>query len=495
MALQREPVSETHGRPVGPFLVGIDCGTQSAKVVVYDAAGTAVARGQQVLRPMERPRHGVVRHPDDDLWTAVVTASRRALEQFRAAGGDEVDIVGVGLCPIRCCKAFLDADGELVEPVMSWMDDHAYRPYLPESGATRWATTASGHLAHRFTGRFRDTAANNIELQWPIDTDTWQWSDDPAAYERHGISRDLLVELQLPGEVIGPLTEAAALATGLPAGVPVVQTANDKAVEMLGSGSLGETTALVSLGTYIAAMVHGTVNHREPQHFWTNFASIPHRYLYESNGVRRGMWTLTWFLDLLGDELAERAVSLGLSREEYLEREAATVPAGSDGLMIVLDWLAPTDKPFRKGMMLGFDARHTRGHVYRSIMEAIALTMKFHVDAMCTELGIVLDEVVVSGGGSHSPLFMQVFADVFGITASRAVGAGGASLGSAICAAVATGVHPDWESAVAAMAAPRESFAPDAANGAVYRQMADTVYHSIRDATDTLFERAYPIFN
>ncbi|MFN6118987.1 MAG: FGGY-family carbohydrate kinase [Actinomycetes bacterium] len=188
-------------------------------------------------------------------------------------------------------------------------------------------------------------------------------------------------------------------------------------------------------------------------------------------------------------------MSLGLSREEYLEREAATVPAGSDGLMIVLDWLAPTDKPFRKGMMLGFDARHTRGHVYRSIMEAIALTMKFHVDAMCTELGIVLDEVVVSGGGSHSPLFMQVFADVFGITASRTVGAGGASLGSAICAAGATGVHPDWESAVAAMAAPRESFAPDAANGTVYRQMADTVYHSIRDATDTLFERAYPIFH
>jgi sugar (pentulose or hexulose) kinase len=476
----------------GPYLVGVDCGTQSAKVVVFDAQGTPVARGQRPLRPMERPHHGVVLHPDDDLWDAIGDASRQAMAAF---DGDPADIAGVGICPIRCCKAYLRADGSLVEPVMSWMDDRAYRAYLPDDPSLTYATTASGYIAHRFTGQFRDTAANNIVLQWPIDTDTWQWSDDPALYEQHGVRRDQLFELQMPGEVIGPLTAAAAAATGLPAGVPVVATANDKAVEMLGAGSLGDTTALVSLGTYIAAMVHGSVNHRDPAHFWTNFASVPHRYLYESNGVRRGMWTLSWFLDLLGPEMGERAAAEGLSREAYLEREAAPLPAGSDGLMTVLDWLATTDKPFRKGMMLGFDARHSRGHVYRSILEAIALTMEHHVAAMCTELGITLTDIVVSGGGSHSPLFMQIFADVFGVPASRSVGSGGASLGSAICAAAATGVHPDIETAAARMAAARETFLPDPANGDTYRRLADTVYHSIRDHTDALFERAYPIFH
>jgi sugar (pentulose or hexulose) kinase len=476
----------------GPYLIGIDCGTQSAKVVVVDAAGTVVASAQQMLRPMSRPRHGVALHPDDDLWTAIASASRQAMAAFT---GDPADIAGVGICPIRCCKAFLDAQGDLVEPVMSWMDERAYRPYLPDDPRLAYATTASGYIAHRFTGRLVDTAANNIILQWPIDTDTWQWSDDPALYEQFGVRREQLFELQMPGEVIGPLTPAAAAATSIPAGVAVVHTANDKAVEMLGSGTLGESTALVSLGTYIAAMVHGHENHLSPANFWTNFACIPHRYLYESGGVRRGMWTLTWFLDLLGDEMAERAVSLGLSREEYLEREAAQVPAGSDGLMTVLDWLAPGDKPFRKGTMLGFDARHSRGHVYRSILEAIALTMKHHVDAMCTELGITLDEIVVSGGGSRSPLFMHIFADVFGITASRSTGASGASLGAAICAAAATGVHPDIATAAAHMASARESFLPDAANGAVYAQMNETVYPAIRAATDPLYQRAYPIFH
>ncbi len=476
----------------GPYLIGVDCGTQSAKVIVYDAAGNAVARGQQMLRPMDRPRHGVVVHPDDDLWAAITSASRQALAAFT---GEPSDIAAVGICPIRCNKAFLRADGSLVEPVISWMDDRAYRPYVPDDPEFVFATTSSGYVAHRFTGRFRDTAANNIGLQWPIDSDTWQWSDDPALYDAFALRRDQLFELQLPGEVIGGVTDEAAAATGIPAGLPVVQTANDKAVEMLGSGSLGETTALVSLGTYIAAMVHGHENHRHPKSFWTNFACIPHRYLYESNGVRRGMWTLTWFLDLLGDEVAERAVSLGLTREQYIEREAAQVPAGSDGLMTVLDWLATTDKPFRKGMMLGFDARHSRGHMYRSILEAIALTMKHHVDAMCDELGIALTEIVVSGGGSNSPLFMQIFADVFGIPASRNVDGGGASLGSAMCAAAAVGLYPDIETAAAAMAKGREAFVPDASNAEVYARMADTVYHDIRSHTDALFERAYPIFH
>ncbi len=480
----------------GPYLIGVDCGTQSAKVVIYDARGNVVSRGQQVLQPMSRPRHGVAFHPGDDLWESIAAASRQALAGF---DGNPLDIVGIGLCPIRCCKAFLKADGSLAEPVISWMDDRAYQPYVPDDPAVAYATTSSGYLAHRFTGEFRDTAANNISLQWPIDSDAWQWSDDPALYEQFGVTREMLFELQMPGDIIGRVTPGAAAATGIPVGIPVVATANDKAVETLGSGSLGETTALISLGTYIAAMVHGHENHQSATNFWTNFACVPNQYLYESNGVRRGMWTLTWFLDLLGDEVAERAASLGLSREEYIEREAERVPAGSDGLMTVLDWLAPTDKPFRKGMMLGFDARHTRGHIYRSILEAIALTMKDHVDAMCAELGITLEEIVVSGGGSRSPLFMRIFADVFGIPSSRNVDVngdgGGASLGAAICAAVATGVHPDFKIAAASMSTGRERFVPDPANCTVYARMSETVFHEIRSHTDSLFERAYPIFH
>jgi sugar (pentulose or hexulose) kinase len=133
--------------------------------------------------------------------------------------------------------------------------------------------------------------------------------------------------------------------------------------------------------------------------------------------------------------------------------------------------------------------------VYRSILEAIALTMKENVDAMCAELGIDLREVVVSGGGSNSPLFMQIFADVFGVPASRNTGSSGASLGSAICAAVATGVYPDFATAASAMQRSRESFAPDMANHDVYRRTNENVYRAIHDATDPILEQSFTIFH
>ena len=475
----------------GPYLIGIDGGTQSSKVAIFDVEGQVVAEASEPLRPMSRPRHGVAVHPDDDLWTSLAAASRRALDGFPDPGR----IAGVGLCTIRCCKAFLRADGSLVEPVLSWMDDRAYQPYLPDDPALAYATTSSGYLTHRLTGERRDTAANNILEQWPIDTDAWRWSDDAALFEKFRVTREMLFELQLPGDIAGTVTAEAAAATGIPVGLPVVATANDKAVEALAAGPLGETTALISLGTYIAGMVPGRENRTGTDSFWTNFACIPHRYLYESHGVRRGMWTLSWFLDLLGEETAATARALGLSREQYIEREAATVPAGSDGLLTVLDWLAPQEKPFRKGVMLGFDARHSRGHLYRSILEAIALTMKQNLDVMCDDLGIVLDEIAVSGGGASSPLFMSILADVFAVPATRSVGPGGASLGAAICAAAATGVAASVEDGVERMTGARERFVPSETNAAVYRRLDETVYRSIRDATDPILERSFPLFH
>jgi sugar (pentulose or hexulose) kinase len=474
------------------YIIGVDEGSQSCKVVIYDLEGNVVSEARQPLRPMSRPRNGIVEHPDDDLWDALVAAGQGAMASFP---GDPADILGVGLCTIRCERAFLKRDGSLAAPVMSWMDVRAYKPYVHENPETAYVTTSSGYMTQRLTGRFVDTAANYIEGQWPIDTDTWQWTHDEAVLRYWNIPREMLFELILPGDIAGPLTAEAAAATGFPAGIPVVVTANDKAVEALGSGSLGERTALVSLGTYIAAMVHGRENRKTPREFWTNFACVPHKYLYESHGIRRGMWTLTWFLDLLGPEFAAAAAAQGISREQLLEREAERVPAGSDGLMTVLDWLAPEDKPFRKGVMVGFDARHTRAHVYRSILEAIALTMKNRVDAMCAELGISLENIVISGGGASSALFMQIFADVFGIPSSRGVAGGGASLGSAICVAVATGAYPDFATAVARMTKDRETFVPDPAHAGLYRRMNEAVYRSLTEATDPVLQRSFPIFH
>lgn len=472
------------------YIVGVDGGSQSSKVVIFDLEGNIICEGKKALKPMHLPEPGIVEHPNDDLWDSIVEASKIAMERF---SGDKKDIIGLGLCTIRFCRALLKEDGTLAQPVMSWMDARVSKPYEHINHEVKYVTTSSGYITHRFTGNFHDTAAN-YQGQWPIDTDTWEWSENEEVIKQFQIPREMLFHLQMPGNVLGYVTKKAAEATGIPEGIPVVATANDKAVEALGAGLYAKNTALISLGTYIASMVNGTENPKGTTHFWTNFASTPNGYLYESNGIRRGMWTVSWFKNLLGEEFEERANMEGISAEERLNQEAKNVPAGSDGLMTVLDWLAPTDLPYKKGVMIGFDARHTRAHIYRSILEAIALTMKNKADAMCLELGINIDNIIISGGGSNSDVMMQIFADVFGIPSIRNVVNGSASLGSAICVAVALGEYDSYEKAIQKMVRIRDQFIPEMENHSLYLRLNDGVYKQITNYTDEIMKKSYQIF-
>ena len=75
----------------------------------------------------------------------------------------------------------------------------------------------------------------------------------------------MLFDVVKPGEILGYLTREAAALIGLPKGLPVVATAHDKAVEALGAGSLTPGTGLISLGTYIGALVHGRENRKDAE--------------------------------------------------------------------------------------------------------------------------------------------------------------------------------------------------------------------------------------
>jgi xylulokinase len=431
------------------YVVAIDNGSQSTKVSIVDADGRTHASARIALRPYESPRPGHAVHPDDDVWDSIATACRTALGRF---GGDRADIVAVGLCTIRFCRAILDGEGRLVEPMLSWMDSRVGLPFERTDERTRYVTTSSGYVSHRLTGEFTDAVAN-YQGVWPIDTRSWRWSDDPQAYRETGMPRDMLFDLVNPGERLGSVTSAAAAATGIPAGVAVYATANDKAVEALGAGLRSESELVLSLGTYVSSMTLGT-GPRESDAFWVNFGSRPGEYLYESEGIRRGMWTVSWFRSLLeseadasGGELGDRLYAL----EERLNLGAASVPPGSNGLMTTLDWLAPANAQHRRGALLGFDGSQGRHHIYRSILEGLAFTMADHAAAMETALDRRFDSIILTGGGARSELMATIVADVFGTVVKRAETDDAAGMGAAICAAVGSGIHSSWDEAVARM--------------------------------------------
>lgn len=469
------------------YLIGIDSGSQSTKAYIFDQHGKVVCSESEPIRPMISRKPGYVEHPDDDLWDCLKVVLKRLMKSFQ---GDIESIVGLGLCSIRCCRVFMKEDGNLAAPVMSWMDVRAYEKY-EDDPEIKYTGSTSGYLTYRLTGQFKDTVANAYQWQFPVDMDTWQWAKDSLYFESFKIPRDKLMEIMLPGSILGYVTEKVSEETSLPVGLPVVATANDKAVEALGSGLIEPNVGLVSLGTYITSMVYGSKNINDSTHFFTNLSCIPYHYLYESGGIRRGMWHISWFKEIIGEEYAKKAKAEGYSAEDFLAKEAYKVPAGSDGLMIVPDWLAPANQLYRKGYMIGFDDRHTRGHIYRSLLEGIAMTLKNSFDAMIAELKIKPERIIVSGGGSNSDLYMQIIADIYGLKTVRNQINGAAALGSAICAAVATGVYKNFKEAAMFMVKSRDEFAPNFENHKYYNKINSQVYSKLPEMMESTLKAIY----
>ena len=133
------------------LLLGIDVGTQSAKVAVHAADGRLVARGHRELRPLRAPRQGMAEHPDDDLWDALCGATREAMAGLEASGHAAGAVVAAGLCGIRNCQVLLDDDGLLAAPVQSWMDERASTRHSPVGPPARWVTSSSAYLTRRLT--------------------------------------------------------------------------------------------------------------------------------------------------------------------------------------------------------------------------------------------------------------------------------------------------------------------------------------------------------
>ena len=340
------------------------------------------------LRETLTPEPGVVIHPDDDLWDSVYHGVKNCLENF---DGDRKPLIGIGLCTIRCCRVLLKEDGNLAHPAISWMDARLSKPYEHEDDRVKYVTTTSGYLGLRLTGEYNDTAGN-CEVFWPVDRETLDWSNDDEVIKENGLRRDMLFNLVKPGEKLGSIRNELANEFGLTKRIPVVATSNDKAVEVLGSGVQKENSIMISLGTFISSMLLRDNYYENANNFFPTFASIPFKYVYESNGIRRGLWTVSWFKKLIGEEFVTEAAKRGISEEEYLNHKAEEVPVGSDGLITILDWLSSPDKPYRKGIMIGFDQRHSRYHIYRSILEAIAFNIKNNIDDMLEEIDLELNE-------------------------------------------------------------------------------------------------------
>lgn len=446
------------------YTLGIDVGTYETKGVLVDHAGAVVAqaaRGHEMLVPQP----GWAEHrPEEDWWGDFVFVCQALL---RESGIDAREIKAVGCSAIGPCMLPVDVDGaplmngvlygvdgraeaevrELTErigddvliarcgnaltsqsvgPKILWLKRHHPDLYAQVAHVM----TSTSFLVQRLTGEVvidHYTASSFAPL---YDVQTQTWIDDLAD---DILPLDKLPRLMWSSEIAGGVTEAAAAATGLAPGTPVTAGTIDAAAEALSVGVDHPGDMMMMYGSTIFIILRAAERVTDPRIWYAP-------WLFEGEHASMAglatSGTLThWFRDQIARDL-DPAEAFPL-----LAQEAAASPPGANGLL-QLPYFSGERTPLHdvhaKGAVFGLNLTHTRGDMYRALIEGIAYGTR-HVTDTFAELGCSPERLLAVGGGTKNELWLQATSDITGIDQVVCDKTTGASYGDAFLAALAIG--------------------------------------------------------
>jgi len=271
------------------------------------------------------------------------------------------------------------------------------------------------------------------------------WS--PEVLAALDLSAEQLPQAVRPGTVIGAVSKSAANVTSLAADTPVVAGGGDGQAAGLGVNALGGGRAYLNLGAAVVGGIYS--NEYRIGNAWRIMGSCTGEGYYLETSLRAGTFLIDWFARHICHASVDSSAFL---RE--LETEAAAIPVGSDGLLALPYWgavMTPYWDALARGCWLGLSGFHRRGHLYRSLLEGIALEQALVTGMIEDATGLAVTEFIAIGGGAASDLWCQIMADATGKTIRRSRTLEASSLGAAICAAVGAGIYASALEAAAAM--------------------------------------------
>ncbi len=271
--------------------------------------------------------------------------------------------------------------------------------------------------------------------------------------------------LQAPGTPAGALSHAMAPRLGLHPGTPIATAIIDAHAGVPGAGVAEPDTMVLVLGTSACHMMNATTE-----------ALVPGVAGVVAEGILPGYFGYETGQASVGDAFAWAASVLQMDHAE-LNRRAAALPPGSGGVL-ALDWLngcrTPLMDPHLSGAFLGLTLNTRPEQLYRALLEATAMGLRWIVQTL-RDARLPVRRFVASGGlPDKSPLLMQICADVLGEPVALAESNQSVALGAAILGCLAAGIHPSIESAIHAMARQRPDllYRPNPAHQKQY----DTLY-------------------
>lgn len=506
-----------------PLILAIDNGTQSVRALLFDARGHLLAQGREPLEAYFSTQPGWAEQHPEYYWESLGRACQ-ALWQSTELSPEAV--AGVTVTTQRGTVVNLDRDGKPLRPAIVWLDQRRAEVTEPVKGPMGWVFKAlglsetihqlreqtqanwiaqnqpeiwektehflllSGYLNWRLTGEFVDSSGSQVGYI-PFDYKRQQWaSPKDFKWQIMAVKPHMLPALKAPGERLGDLQPQAAAHLGLPAGLPVIAAASDKACEVLGCGALTPETACLSFGT-TATINTCSSRYVETTRFLPPYpAAVPQHYCSEVM-IYRGFWMVSWFRQEFGLEERLEAERQGVSPESLLERLVEQTPPGSMGLMLQPYWSPGVRNPGpeAKGSIIGFGDVHNRAHVYRALLEGLAYGLREGRERIEKRSRVPITCLRVAGGGSQSDAAMQLTADIFGMATERAHIYETSGLGAAINGAVGLGLHPDYATAVAAMTRPGQRFEPDPEHQKRYDSLYRQVYQPLYRRLQPLYRR------
>jgi xylulokinase len=357
---------------------------------------------------------------------------------------------------------------------LMWLRAHETATY---EAARRWLDVGA-YLVHDLTGEDATSVAS-AEAMGLVDLRAGSWSAPLLGMA--GLDTSRLSRLIPAGSVAGTLSPDLARRADLPGHLPVVATAGDGQVAAFGAQIFGLDRAYLNLGT---AVVSGTIaaDFQIDRAYRTMAGALPGTFLLESD-LKGGTFTIDW----LRDTLLRGSVPL-----EDLERDAAALPPGAAGLILV-PYLGTVMDPYwdddASGILVGLRGEHGPGHLMRAAMEGLALEQRLHLRAIEQATGTRIDAVHVLGGGAQSNLWCQILADCLDRVVRRTRSQEATSLGAAMLAAVAAGHFSSAREAAETMGGTGQEFVPGA-DAPRYARLFDEVYAglypALRDALGRL---------
>lgn len=478
----------------GAYVAGIDFGTESVRVGIFDQTGQPLAFAAQAYS-LAHPQPGWAEQNPDEWWAALVSATRAAVAK---SGVAKEEIVGLGTDCTSCTVVALDENFQPLRPAIIWMDVRAAEqarriaatghPALKYNGygnvSAEWMPCKALWLKEnepevyrqaRYVGEFIDWltyrltgewvgSINNTSIRWYYDRAEGGWPT--SFYEQIGLG-DVLAKFPPRvldmGVVAGPLRADVAAELGLPAGIPVAEGGADAFVAMIGLNVLRPgKMAFITGSSHLHLGQSATALHAKGVFGTYTDAVVPGQFTAEGGQVSTGS-VVKWFKENFCGKEAALAAQRGVDIYTVLNELAAAIPPGSEGLVVLDYWQGnrtPYVDPEARGIIRGLSLKHTSGHMFRAIIEGIAYGTE-HILRTFRANGYRVEEMVAAGGPTKSPLWMQIHADVSNVPIVLTAVPDGPALGSAILGAVAAGLYPDMQTAADRMVQVTSRIEPD----------------------------------